>query len=150
MKLASVLLMMIFLAKGCGNELRKESTNISFEYEALTRGSYNKIIAKQDTIITIKDRVMSTVVESSLKKRDWNTLLTLLEKIDRTNVNNLKAPSDRRTYDGALMANLKVIYKDKVYESSSFDHGNPPEEIEKLVNKIIALSDLEKEKTNGN
>jgi hypothetical protein len=32
-------------------------------------------------------------------------------------------------YDGAPIANFKITFKDKTYETPSFDHGFPPKEI---------------------
>lgn len=145
MKILSAFVMVLVLAKGCNSsELRKESENISFEYEATTRGNYRKIIARQDTIFTIKSR-NGEAVEKKLSRSDWNSMLDLLAKVDRTNIQNLKAPSEKRFYDGAMIAGLTVIYKQDIYRSASFDHGNPPKEIKKLVEKIISASDLNKE-----
>lgn len=134
------------MAKGCTNsELKKESENISFEYEAHTRGGYKKVLAKQDTVYTIKSRG-GEAIEKKLSKSDWNSLLSLLSKVDAEKMKDLKAPSEKRFYDGAMIGGLKVIYKDKTYESATFDHGNPPAEIKDLVNKLLAVSDLDKEK----
>jgi len=145
MKILSTFILVLLMAKGCTNsELKKESENISFEYEANTRGSYRKVIAKQDTVYTIKSRG-GEAVEKKLSKGDWNSLLNMLSKVDAEKIKDLKAPSEKRFYDGAMIADLKVIYKDKTYESSSFDHGNPPAEIKDLVNKILEVSDLSKE-----
>lgn len=144
MKIISTFILVLLMAKGCTNsELKKESENISFEYEANTRGSYKKVLAKQDTVFSITKRGGEAVYKK-LSKSDWNSLLNLLSKVDATKIADLKAPSEKRFYDGAMIAGLKVIYKDKTYESSSFDHGNPPAEIKDLVNKIIEVSDLDK------
>jgi hypothetical protein len=43
---------------------------------------------------------------------------------------DLKIPTEKRFYDGAAIANLKIIYKG-VNETPSFDHGSPPYEIKK-------------------
>ena len=145
MKILSTFILMLFMAKGCTNsELKKESENISFEYEAHTRGGYKKVLAKQDTVYTIKSRG-SEAIEKKLSKSDWNSLLNLLSKVDAEKIKDLKAPSEKRFYDGAMIAELKVIYKDKTYESANFDHGNPPAEIKDLITKILAISDLDKE-----
>ena len=145
MKLLSAFVLVLVLAKGCNSsELRKESENISFEYEATTRGNYAKIIAKQDTIFTIKGR-KGEAVEKKLSRSDWNEMLDLLAKIDKNNIQNLKAPTEKRFYDGAMIASLTVIHGKDTYKSTSFDHGTPPKEIEKLVEKIIATSDMQKE-----
>ena len=132
------------MAKGCTNsELKKESENISFEYEANTRGNYLKRIVKQDTFYAIKNRG-GDLVEKTLSKTDWNSILGLLSKVEIAKIPDLKAPSEARFYDGAMMANLKVIYKDKTYETPTFDHGNPPAEIKDLVNKILEVSNPDK------
>jgi hypothetical protein len=52
----------------------------------------------------------------------------------------LKDSTQKRFYDGAAIANLKVRYQDKNYETTDFDHEFPPAEIEKLVNKIVSLA----------
>ena len=144
MKILTTFILMLFMAKGCTNsEIKKESENISFEYEANTRGAYLKRLVKQDTAIAIKTRG-GLPVQNTLAKNDWNSLLTLLSKVDVTKIPELKAPSDKRAYDGAMMAELKVIYKDKTYQTPTFDHGNPPAEIKDLVNKILEVSDLDK------
>lgn len=145
MKTITLLVLTLFLAKGCGSTgLKKDSDNISIEYEALTRGAYNKIITKRDTVITIKDREMKNPIQRTLSNSDWNTILKLMSEINLETVANLKAPTKERFHDGAMMANITVIYRDKIYKSTTFDHGHPPKEIEKLVEKIIATSDLNK------
>jgi hypothetical protein len=55
----------------------------------------------------------------------------------------LKYPTQKRFYDGAAIANLKIRYQDKDYETVDFDHGFPPAEIEKIVNKIVSLAKTE-------
>jgi tripartite-type tricarboxylate transporter receptor subunit TctC len=41
--------------------------------------------------------------------------------------------------DGAAIANLKITKQGKTFESQSFDHGYPPVEIEKVVNKMLSF-----------
>jgi hypothetical protein len=55
----------------------------------------------------------------------------------------LKDPTQKRFYDGAAIANLKIRYQEKNYETTDFDHGFPPAAIEKLVNKIVSLAKTE-------
>lgn len=143
MKILSTFILMLFMAKGCTpSEVKKESENISFEYEAMTRGGFKKVLAKQDTIYSINARE-GKAIEKKLSKSDWNDMLTLLSKVDVENIKNLKAPTEKRFHDGAMIAKLRVIFKDKTYESATFDHKSPPAEIEKLVNKIVESSDLD-------
>ena len=149
-KIALVLLTIIFAA-GCSS--KKTATNNvtdtksavnsqSFEYEASTRGAYKKIVVTQDSIITIKDRDMKSVVSKPIAKGDWDKLVAAAGKINPETLKDIKAPSVDHQFDGALMANLKIIKDGKEYRSVTFDHGNPPSEIAPLVNKMIAMSDL--------
>lgn len=149
-KIALVLLTVIF-AVGCSSTKTAQNSNtntksasngLSFEYEALTRGSYKKVVVTKDSIITIKDREMKDVVSKAISKGDWDKLAAASEKVNLDGLHELKAPSNKNHADAALAANLKVIKGDKTYNSSTFDHGNPPAEIAPLVNKIIAMSDL--------
>ncbi|MFL9837846.1 hypothetical protein ABS768_10080 [Flavobacterium sp. ST-75] len=142
-KFAAIVLLALF-AVGCASALKKESDKISFEYEAITRGSYKKVIVKQDTVITIKDRDLKDVVIAGLKNGEWNSLLKSLERVNIEGLNDIKAPSVKHQVDAAPIANLKVIRGDKTYQSKSFDHGNPPQEIKDVVDKIMAASDFKK------
>ncbi|MEE1897230.1 MULTISPECIES: hypothetical protein [Flavobacterium] len=142
-KFAAIVLLALF-AVGCASALKKESDKISFEYEAITRGSYKKVIVKQDTVITIKDRDLKDVVTAGLKNGEWNSLLKSLEGVNLEGLNEIKAPSVKHQVDAAPIANLKVIRGDKTYQSKSFDHGNPPQEIKDVVDKIMAASDFKK------
>lgn len=148
-KLALLLLFTAIVAVGCKTQssaIKKDSEKISFEYEALTRGKYNKIIVKQDTVITIKDREMKDVVTRSLPKSDWNSLLESVGKVNLDKLSTLEAPSKKHQFDGAPLANLKVIRGDKTYQTVTFDHGNPPAEIKEVVTKLLSVSDLNKKK----
>ena len=99
MKILSTFILVLLMAKGCTNsELKKESEKISFEYVANTRGGYKKVIAKQDTVYTIKTRG-GEAVQKQLSKSDWNSLLDLLSKVDTEKMKDLKAPSEKRFYD---------------------------------------------------
>lgn len=142
-KFAAIVLLALF-AVGCASALKKESDKISFEYEAITRGSYKKVIVKQDTVITIKDSNLKNVVTKGLKNGEWNSILKSLEGVDLDGLSEIKPPSVKHQVDAAPIANLKVIRGDKTYQSSSFDHGNPPQEIKDVVEKIISASDLQK------
>ena len=72
-------------------------------------------------------------------KQDWDEIATLLSKIDVTKINNLKAPSTKSYSDAAMAATLKLTMDGKEISTPSFDHGNPPDEIEALVNKLLSL-----------
>ena len=58
-------------------------------------------------------------------------------------LNDYKAPTEKRFHDGAAIGKLKITYQGKTYESTEFDHGNPPVEIEKFVDKLQSFAKAE-------
>ena len=151
MKKIAVIVLTIIFAAGCSSKKTAQATNtgtksataaLSFEYEAMTRGAYKKVVVTQESIVTIKDREIKDVVSKAITKGDWDKLAAAAAKLDLDGLETLKAPSNKNHADAALAANLKVMKDGKTYSSSTFDHGNPPAEIAPLVMRIIAMSDL--------
>lgn len=137
MKLLSLLFLTLFLGKGCDSDKQQDMKTAVIEYVANTRGFYRKITIQNQMITVSKDRRGNdNAIAEKISDADWNVLVTAFQELDLDGIPNLKAPTEKRFYDGAAIANLKIIYKEKAYESTSFDHGFPPVEIEKLVNKI--------------
>ena len=79
-------------------------------------------------------------VTTKISDADWKELVGYFETINLDGLSSLKTPTEKRFHDGAAIANLKVIYKDKTYETNAFDHGYPPAEIKKIVDKINSLA----------
>ena len=69
----------------------------------------------------------------------------MVKEIDLEGMPDLKAPSEKRFYDGAATANLKITRNDDVYESQGFDHGEPPAQLKKLVDKLMTYVVTEEE-----
>ena len=68
-------------------------------------------------------------IDSDQKKQ----LIDLIKKIDLQNISNLKAPSNKRAFDGALHATLSIKTESNNYISSQFDDDNPPKELKVLI-----------------
>lgn len=129
---------------GCASSLQKQSEDITITYEAITRGSNMIITAKQDAVTINSTRTEKISSTATVSEEQWKEVIKELEKVELEKINELKAPTNKRLYDGALIASLTIQLKDTTYHSSSFDHGHPPAEIEALVNKIISLSGADK------
>ncbi|GAA4276044.1 hypothetical protein GCM10022259_07680 [Aquimarina mytili] len=119
----------------------QENSLITVEYQALTRATFFQININKDTIEKTTDRNLKNIDSRKCSKKDWETIITLTEAIALEKISQLKAPSGKRLFDGAAHAQLKIISKNKTYTSASFDHGNPPKEIEQLVKTILSLSE---------
>ncbi len=155
MKNALLLLTIVFSFMSCNCQKKpveqsstqsKETKNQDlqspkFEYVANTRGFYKKITIENKIIYVSRDRNSTEKGDSNtISNSDWTALIGLVKTVQLDNLSSYKDPTQKRFYDGAAMADLKIIYKDKEYQTLTFDHGFPPLEIEKLVNKITSFS----------
>lgn len=141
MKLISLLFLTLFLGKGCENTKAQEIDAAIIEYVANTRGFYQKIVVEKQQLSISKERdQQDKPVVTKISDADWNELINLFQDLNLEEIPDLKSPTEKRFYDGAAIANLKITYKGKIYESKSFDHGFPPVEIKKLVNKINSFA----------
>ncbi len=135
MKILFVFLTVI-LSKGCEGQ-QQDINSAVLEYTANTRGFYQKVVIEKQSVSVSKDRDGKDKPQLvKIADADWKELIADFKEIDLEGIPNLKAPSEKRFHDGAAIANLKITFKGKTYESSPFDHGNPPAAIKKLVTKI--------------
>ena len=143
MKAIGMILLTIFLGKSCSNEAQNDINNAVLQYSAHTRGFHLKIIITNQMATISNGRTPETMSQKQVKisDSDWNDLIALFEKTNLEAFPTLKDPTQKRHYDGAAIADLKVRYQEKNFETVNFDHGFPPAEIENLVNKIVALAD---------
>ncbi|MCT4629798.1 hypothetical protein [Winogradskyella sp.] len=110
-------------------------------YQANSRGSFEYIQISETEIKITKDRELKNLNSHECKKEDWEALQKLLKGVDVENLDALKAPTDKRLYDGAAHATFSVIKGDVKMTSPTFDHGAPPKEIEALVNKVLSITE---------
>jgi hypothetical protein len=141
MKIISLLLLTVFLSKGCNDEAQQQDLKAAvIEYTANTRGFFRKVTIKDGAVFIQNDRSEAAApTKLNISDADQKELVAAFNEIDLEGIAGLKAPSEKRFHDGAAIANLKITYKEKVYESQAFDHGTPPAEIEKLVNKMVSF-----------
>lgn len=142
MKILSLLFFTLLFAKDCQSQNNQDLATAKIEYTANSRGLYNKTVVENKTLAFINTRDGKPVT-SSLTEEQWNSLITEFQKVDLEEIPNLKAPTQKRFHDGAAMANLKITYKGKIYESQTFDNGFPPEKIKKIVNTLLSFSKKE-------
>lgn len=141
MKILSLLFLTIFLGNGCDSAKAQDIETAVIEYTASTRGFYQKITVKNQMVTVSKDRDGNDKpVPKKISDAEWKDLLDCFETMELDSLPQLKAPTEKRFYDGAAIANLKITFKDKAYETDSFDHGFPPKEIKKFVNTITSLA----------
>lgn len=141
MKILILFFLTIFLGNGCDSAKAQDIETAVIEYTANTRGFYQKITVKNQMVTVSKDRDGNDKsVPTKISNADWKELVESFKTIELDSLSKLKAPTEKRFYDGAAIANLKITYKDKIYETTSFDHGFPPKKINKFVNKINSFA----------
>ncbi|MBC7847450.1 MAG: hypothetical protein H7Y10_13275 [Flavobacterium sp.] len=144
MKLFTMIFLSIFLGKSCESQNKNDLKTAVLEYTANTRGFYQKITIQDQMVSISKDRNGNDKpVATKISEKDWKELVAHFETINLESFPTLKAPTEKRFHDGAAIADLKVTYKDKTYQTASFDHGYPPEAIKKVVTKINSFAKKE-------
>lgn len=136
MRILSLLLLTIFIGTSCSSQKNADMTKTQLEYTAVSRGIYKKIIVQNKTA-TVTNGRNAEAVEVKIDEAKWKQIAAEFSKINLENIPNLKAPTEKRFYDGAAIGNLKVTQNQKTYETKGFDNGFPPKEIEKLVNLLV-------------
>lgn len=139
MKLLSLLLLTLFLGKGCEGDSKQNIETAQLIYTANTRGFHQEISIEKH-VVSVKNDRKGKAVQTKISDADWKELVQLFQEVDLDEIKNLKSPTEKRFYDGAAIANLKINYEGKSYESQSFDHGFPPFEIKKIVTKINSFA----------
>jgi len=120
--------------------IKKVKNDMILEYTTLSRGGTYKMIQISNKTISVQKNRTSKAITKSCSNEEWNNIVSLFKNINLDNLSTLKAPSQARFYDGADIANLKMIYNGETYDVPSFDHGNPAKEIKVLVKEILSLS----------
>jgi len=117
-----------------------QQNSAKLEYVATTRGFYQKITIEKQTVTISKDRNGVEKGETvKISDADMNELATALKSISLNDLATLKDPTQKRFYDGAAIAYLKVTDQEKEYQTVDFDHGFPPAAIETLITKITSF-----------
>ncbi|MFB3386050.1 hypothetical protein [Flavobacterium sp. LAR06] len=136
MRILSLLLLTIFFGTGCSSQKLADMTTTQMEYSAVSRGVYKKIVVQNKTVSITNGRDTQPI-EKKITDTKWKQIVTEFSKIKLESIPTLKAPTEKRFYDGAAIGNLKITQNQKTYETTGFDNGFPPQEIEKLVNLLV-------------
>ncbi|WP_299115880.1 hypothetical protein [uncultured Winogradskyella sp.] len=118
-----------------------QNYDVAVIYEARSRGFAKYAYISKAKVTLSEDRSLQKMDEYTCDAKDWEEIEQLLDAIDRKTFQSLKAPTDKRLYDGAAHTTLSIKQGDVVYMTPSFDEGFPPKEIEKLVNKVLAIAE---------
>ncbi|WP_179021325.1 META domain-containing protein [Winogradskyella forsetii] len=115
--------------------------NTAVKYQSISRGAFDFIMLSKTKLSISKDNSLKTIAKYQIEAEDWQAVNALIEAIDVESIQNLTPPSKKHQYDGAPLATLAIIIGDVEYMTPAFDHGNPPEAIEALVNKVLSIKE---------
>ena len=112
------------------------------KYEANARNLFLNIKVENQELFVSRSRDAKDYQEKiTISDADWKEIVMLTKAVDLAKVKDLKWPTEKRFYDGAAHANVTFVSNEVEYTAKGFDHGFPPVEIEKLVNKILKLTE---------
>lgn len=125
----------LFILMNCASQ---KTTNIKeIIYNAITRGRAENITLKGSSL-QYKTNQKSIFI--NLTKEQQEKVNIEISKINLNEINNLKAPTDKRFYDGAMHTSILIKSNSKEYTSTTFDDTNPPIELKALCQLLINLA----------
>ena len=110
-------------------------------YKATSRGFFEFVQISGEKVSISNDRNLQEIEKYTIDEKTSKELSRLIQDVDTQNLRKLKAPTDKRLYDGAAHATLTIRTGDMAMMSPTFDHGFPPKEIEALVNKVLSIKE---------
>ena len=141
MKIAAVVLLSLFMFKACSkrDELIMDITEI--RYTAATRGYYYQVQVSPMVMQIRMDRNTPDELTYRVDAENWDALLALIEAIDLKKLESIQGSTELQAVDRSAYATLRVFTREKQFQSTPFDHGNPPEEIRQLVGAVLELAE---------
>ena len=141
MKIAAVVLLSLMMFKTCSkrDEIIMDITEI--RYTAATRGYYYQVQVSPMVMQIRMERNTADEIMYRVDAENWDALLALIESIDLKKLESLQGNTALQAMDRSAYATLRVFTREKQFQSTPFDHGNPPEEIRSLVGAILELAE---------
>lgn len=150
MKFLMSIFAVVVLSNQCG-PINKDVTNtgqselyqkvVSIAYVIQSRGVYEKVWVDQHNLYVVDNRDQKNVKSTAILKQDWEELLVLVGNLNLNILPDLKAPSEKRFSDGAPIGSLTIKTDQGEVQSSEFDHGNPPEQLKTILNKLLSIKE---------
>ncbi|WP_432672314.1 hypothetical protein [Flavobacterium sp. SM2513] len=140
MKKIITFILSLVLLNSCGPKMTQEVKESTITYQALSRGYFLNVEIQGNKMTIIRQRE-SLGKDYILSNADFKEISRLYQKVTLKELNDYKAPTEKRFYDGAAIGNLTVNYQGKTYNTQGFDHGNPPVEIAEFINKIVSFTE---------
>ncbi|WP_288441427.1 hypothetical protein [uncultured Chryseobacterium sp.] len=83
-----------------------------------------------------ESNINEEITTIKISPAEWQMVSRLAQTIDLSKISDLKAPTEGRHSDRAMIASIIITAGGKEYTSSEFDSGRPPKELEALYKAI--------------
>lgn len=121
---------------------RQMQNDSKITYNAISRGYFLTIVLEGDSISFSNERELKSGTTHKISQKEKDTLVTLINELDAKTLPELEAPSKNHQFDGAAIATLEVSNGEESYRTVAFDHGNPPESIKAIVEKMLSIKTM--------
>ncbi|RST32577.1 hypothetical protein EIZ47_01455 [Chryseobacterium lacus] len=101
----------------------------------MTRGSRRMIVITPNFKEVEINRKITTLKTT---ETEWKNLQKLITQLNPDKIESFTPPTNKRFYDGAMAATIRVNIDGTVYSSQTFDAGNPPEQLATLYRKLVS------------
>ena len=141
MKYLIVILFSLFMNNECNQKNQDDTKLESIKYQATTRGYNYECLIDKDSIKVVSSGIKDGSSLGTIQEKDWEAFKTMIKELDLSKISNLEAPSAKSHTDRAAVGSLQIVVGGEVYESATFDDGNPPDELQPLLDKMVALAE---------
>ncbi|MBT2620711.1 hypothetical protein [Chryseobacterium sp. ISL-6] len=139
--IASTIIFSIAFTGSCNSQKNTENnqnksviTDQKYDIEKIelteqTRGTNKKTTFTPTAITTLLNETSKV---SDLSANNWKSIVKEASLIDLNKISSYPSPTTGRFSDRALSSTIIITHKGKTFQSSEFDAGTPPKELEAL------------------
>ncbi|OCK52443.1 hypothetical protein BA768_12710 [Chryseobacterium sp. CBo1] len=130
-----------------------KSKNISTDKSStvIEKISLSELTRGTNRIFTLTNGKLETSLNGNSKTEEitqdnWAKISEAAEKINLEGISKLESPSTKRYSDAAFASFITITKNGTEYQSSEFDAGNPPVELNNLYDEIKKVIETKKSK----
>ncbi len=119
---------------GCAQKTKSENME-GLTYQASSRGFFLEIVITNSRALVLGTRG-GRPTSIPISKSEWTYFK---EWVEHSDLDFNSSRSGKEEIDAAIPATLKIAMNNRV-QTYEFDHGNPPKELNALLDKMLSYS----------
>lgn len=140
----SILLISIFSIIAANDGYAQKPENIQrIEFNSGARSFRQQVILTPDSVLSIEEDFRKNdrpvVKFAKMTSSDWNALTKALEGVELSTIDQLKSPTDKRTYDAAAHGSIIITLRGNKTYTHGFDDKTPHEKLMPLMKAILHI-----------